>query len=190
MKRTRKRINSIEFEPADKNKKYLYLLLGALVIAILAISIALIVRNATNPEITDPKMTAAVANVTSEPTQDEESITKETLEKYAEINIEGYKQDTFGDGVGEAIVVSMKNKSEEKVSLTAEIIVVNGNNEIVDSSYISADKMAPGETQSFPMFTSSSIPMKELKDMQFKVYRAYTYDSAPAEPVVEENNNQ
>ena len=190
MKRIYKKTKGVDFELADKNKKYLYLILGALVIAILVISIALIIRNATNPEATDPKITDEVVNVTSKPTQDEESVTKETLEKYAEINIEGYKEDTFGDEVSEAIVVDMKNKSEEEVSLTAEIVVINKNNEIVDSSYISAEEMAPGETQSFPMFTSSSIPMNELKDMEFKVYRVYTYNPTPPEPEVEETNNQ
>jgi hypothetical protein len=171
---------------ADKNKLYLYLILGALIVAIIAISVALVIHNSRSEEESGPIVTDEVAaTVTTKPTEEEEDVTKATLDKYAEVNIDGYMEDTFGDDINEAIVVSLKNKSEEKVSLTVEIIAINQKGEVVDSSYLSAENMNPGETQSFPMFTSSSIPMNELKNMEFKVYRAYTYDPTPREAPVE-----
>jgi len=155
--------------------------LGCLIMVIVVISAVLIIRNLTNGEPEpEPVVSNGDSSVTEKPTEEEERITKETLEKYLDPGIEGYREDTFGENVHEAIVVSMHNKSEEKVSLMMEIIAVDKNGEIKDSSYVSAENMLPGETQSFPMFVESKIPMNELKDMEFKVYRANTYDATPS----------
>lgn len=169
------------------NKKHIYLIIGALLVAVLAVVIALVIRNSRGsfapPEITGEP------TVTTIPTEEENATTNDTLSKYAEINIEGYKEGDYGEGIDGAIVVSLKNKSHEKASITFEVVAINENGEIVDSSFVSAENLAPGENRSFPLFIGSAVPIEKLKNMDFRVYRALTYDSEP-EPTEEASTEE
>lgn len=169
------------------NKKGKIVLFGicvaVIIIAIIAIIIVTTRGDGTYPTDEQDGGTPAVAEVT----EDEIKKTKETLDKYAEVTVDGYKQEE-GHEISEHIVkVHVKNISEEQTSLHIVIVANDKDGNALDVSHLYAEGIRPGETQEFDTFVYTTMTPEQMKAATYKVYTADTYEvNIPEEPAPEE----
>lgn len=115
------------------------------------------------------------SNTIEENTEEMQRITDETIKKYAEVNVEGYQEINDESFQGNAVVVTVKNGSEETVSLAIEIGAYDAEGNLLDTSSVYAEMIEPGQTHRFNTFVYSELSPEQLKSATYKVYKASTY---------------
>ncbi|MBR3139016.1 hypothetical protein IKG38_03365 [Candidatus Saccharibacteria bacterium] len=172
-----------------KNGKGKAIIIGVCIVVVIAIIIAIIIAttrggNGSGEETGDQDAsTPTVANVT----EDEIKATKETLEKYAEVTVDGYKHED-GHEISEDIVkVHVKNISDEQTALHIVIVAQDKDGNSLDVSHLYAEGIRPGETQDFDAFVYTTLTPEQMKTATYKVCTAATYevDYPEEEPAAE-----
>ena len=125
---------------------------------------------------------------TIEPTTEEENkITKETLDKYAEVTIDGYKKVDNNEISSDVVIVHVKNISEEQTSLAIAVVAEDNDGKVLDISYLYAEGITSGETQEFQTFVYTKMTPEQMQNAKYKVYKANTYEApVPEEAPTEE----
>lgn len=109
--------------------------------------------------------------------EEEARVTKDTLDKYTEITIEGYKEVNDNPVTNAAVIVSVKNVSEETVSLAIVMAAMDDNDNVLDTSSIYAEGIQPGQTHTFETFVYTTLTPEQLKNAKYKAYKASTYEA-------------
>lgn len=168
-------LNSKKEKTVHSNKKKLLFSFGlVLLIALIAI-IALLIINNTNKS--DPEGASDGSSPVFSTTEEEEKITKETLDKYTEITIEGYKEIDNNPVANAAVIVSVKNISNEKVSLAIVMAAMDENDNVLETSSIYAEGIEPGQTHTFETFVYTELTPDQLRNAKYKAYKASTYEA-------------
>ena len=169
------------------NLKLILIAAGAAIIIAVITVVILMVLNRPKSDKGDSQ--AETENVVEELTEEEKQITEETINKYTEINIGGY-EDVDGDPErGKAVKVSVKNISEETVSLEIVIGAYDENDALLETSSLYAEMLEPGQTQDFLAFASTGLAPEQLQSATFKIYQAKTYTvntEGQTEEIIEE----
>lgn len=172
---------------AKKNKKPLLIGIGiaviiAIIIAVVVVSLTLIPRG-DGEQGDNGSGTQEIAK----PTEEEEKVTKEVLDKYAEVTVEGYKKVDDNEISSDIVRVLIKNISDERASLHIVVVAQDKDGKALDVSHMYAEGIMPGETQQFDAFVYTEMTPEQMKNAEYKVYTANTYEAAiPEESETEE----
>ena len=165
-----------------KTKLWLGVCGGVLIVAvIIAIVVVLLNNNGGQQGSGEDELddnTNAIINGDSEEVK---RVTDETMGKYAEVNVEGYKDMEGEDASGKAVIVTVKNVSEETVSLAITIGAYDHEGNLLDTSSVYAEGIGPGQTSRFNAFVFTELTPEQLGSAEYKVYTANTYETPWAE---------
>lgn len=94
--------------------------------------------------------------------------------KYAEVEVLGYQEvdDVWDD---HAIVVRVKNISDETRSFSISLEAIGADGDRLDTSSFYAENLAPGQSQTFNTFTLTTLDDDQLENATIKVYQSSTY---------------
>ena len=160
--------------------------MGIIICIIVGITIAIIVRNNTKNTEENSEQDSGILNPTiEENTEEINAITKETIDKYAEVTVEGYHEVEDGSMEGKAVVVKVQNKSEGIVSLAIDIGAYDNDDNVMETSSLYAEGMEPGQIYSFNTFVYTELSEEQLRTAKFKVYRASTYNAEGIETEIQ-----
>lgn len=163
--------------PKKKNNKiWLFIIAGIVICTItgIVIAIAMIPKKGSDNNNGDETSTSPTIE---ENTEEQKKTTEETVNKYAEVTIEGYKEVDDNSLSGKAVVVEVQNKSEEIVSLAIDIGAYDNDDNVMETSSLYAEGMEPGQIYSFNTFVYTELSEEQLRTAKFKVYRAHTYNA-------------
>lgn len=164
---------------SSKKKRGLLYGCGALILAaIIVIAIVVINNNSSNNEPAGDEEFGESLSVVDGPTEEENQVTKETLDKYTEVTIEGYKDGDESQYENGAVAVSVRNTSNEAVSLEIVIAATDDKGNVLETTSLYAENVGPGETNYFEVFTTSTLTADQLRSAKYKVFKASTYESA------------
>lgn len=173
-------------KPKKKNFLSIYIIAAIIAIIILAIIIVVIVLirpwNSTNNGDAPTQGLTTSVNVT---TEEEDKTTKETLEHYADIKIEGFKTVEDESGTYDALVVTVKNISNERIHVAADIAAKDQEGNILDIKSIYAEGLEPEQSYTFNIFTNSELTKEQLQSAKYEVFKAYIYTRDESETPVE-----
>ena len=157
------------------NLKLVLIAAGAATIIAVITAVVLMVFNPSKTT-EDGSSQEETANVVKEElTEEEKQATEETVNKYTKIAIGKY-EDVDGDPAkGKAVKVSVKNISEETVSLEIIIGAYGADDALLETSSLYAEMLEPGQTQDFLAFASTELAPEQLQSATFKIYQAKTY---------------
>ena len=163
-----------------KKKSNIYLIIvcsGVLIAIVIGIVAALLFKNgAMQNQSEGDDITSETTNPEAVITPEEEEQTKDVIEKYAEVAIDGY-QASGDDSANNAVVVRVKNTSQETTSLAIVIAAMDNDGNVLDTSSIYAEDIQPGETHTFNTFVFTELTPEQLKSATFKAYKASTYEA-------------
>lgn len=94
--------------------------------------------------------------------------------KYADVEISDY-QEVKGATFGKAVPVKIKNISDKTRSFSIYIEAVDANGDRIDESYVSAENLAPGQTQSSNAFEYTKLTDEEMENATLRIYRSSTF---------------
>ena len=153
------------------NKKYIYILAGVIALIVVLI-VAIVLVNATRNN-NDGEAVEAPVDVTT--TEEENAITKQVMDKYVEINVDGYQRVDNEDGLNDVVVIRIKNTSDERTNLALDVVALDDAENVLDKTSLYAEGIEPGQEQIFQAFALSELTPEQLKNAHYKVYRANTY---------------
>ena len=154
------------------NKKTIFIIGGVVVIAIIiGILIAVFMPKG---EPNTPSGNNGNSTTIEPTTEEQQRVTKETLEKYVSVDISGYYESEDNPVSKDVVGLSIKNISNEILSITIELGAYNTSGELLETSAIYAENVNPGGTQAFEMFAYTNLTADQLKTASYKVYRAWT----------------
>ena len=106
-------------------------------------------------------------------------------------DIEGYKKVDDNEISSDIVAVSIKNKSDQKVSIEVMIGAYDEDDALMEVSSLYAENSEPGVTQEFQLFPYTNLTPEQLQTATYKVYRAKTYvpDPNAGQPVTEESDD-
>ncbi len=158
--------------PRASNKPNKNIIIAVVVafIIIAAIVVAIIINNKNN----EPNSLGEGTSAQSLISEEEKRITEETLKKYAEVTIDGY-QDVNDPNTKKAVVVNVKNISNETTSLAVTIGAYGKNDNLLETSSTYAENIEPGQSVTFNTFIFTDLTEDQLNSATFKVYTAKTY---------------
>lgn len=179
----------------SKKNKNIFLILGALILIVVIVVVVIILNsNKTDNAATEASDVEVVEGEPSQPetTEEEDKITKETLDKYTEVTVEGYKEADETPSGNPAVLVTVKNTSEEATSLAIVIAALDSDENVLDTSSLYAEGIAPGQVQTFELFSFSELKPDQLKSAKYKVFKASTYETPESngEDIVEESTGE
>ena len=165
----------MEIQPKNKTIKYIVIAITVIVVCIgIGIGVALAMRNNNSGD--DESITEGNTGTVIEPNDEEtKRITEETVNKYTEIKVEGYREVEDNSINGKAVVINVKNISEETVSLAIVMGAYDSNGNLLDTSSLYAEGIQPGQTHIFNTFVYSELTPEQLESATYKVYKANTY---------------
>ena len=108
-------------------------------------------------------------------------ITQDTMARYAEVNVEGYKDIEDEDASGKAVIVTVKNTSQETVSLAITIGAYDSDGNLLETSSVYAEGIGPEQTNRFNTFVFTNLTPEQLSTAEYKVYTANTYETPAVE---------
>ena len=173
----------MEAKKSKINLKLILIAVGIAVIIAVATAVVLIILNPSKDE-GDNNSEDTISTVDTI-TEEEQQITNETVDKYVEISIEGYKNIDDNPENGKAVIATLKNKSEETVSLAIVIGAFDKDGNLLETSSLYAENITPGQTNNYQLFTASELTPEQLESATYKVFKASTY-KADVEPQTEE----
>lgn len=166
-------------------KLWLFILIGVAICVFIGITIALVIHNTDSTKENSKQNSEILNPPIEENTEEINAITKETIDKYAEVTIEGYKEVDDNSLSGKAVVVKVQNKSEEIVSLAIDIGAYDNDDNVMETSSLYAEGMEPGQIYSFNTFVYTELSEEQLRTAKFKVYRASTYNAEGIETEIQ-----
>ena len=170
---------------SSNTKKYiLFSILGILIC--IGVGVALAMRdNGDNPGTGESGTSTTTQDELSEETkrvtEETKRVTEETINKYADITVEGYKEVEDGSLSSKAVVISVKNHSDEVTSLAIVMGAYDSDGNLLDTSSLYAEGIQPGQTHVFNTFVYSKLSPEQLESVTYKVYKASTYEAPNAE---------
>ncbi len=175
----------IDNKVEKKNKLWIFIVIGIVLVAV-AVIVALVIRNLPG------NSGEGIGMVTEGEflTEGEIENTGELLDKYVEVVVDGFDESRNSANPNGAVEVSVKNISNEEVSVMLILAAYLDGNEIVDKHFIYAEHLEPGATQNFDAFINTPLAPEELKKATYKVYKAERYtpeDEMDDSLVVEED---
>ena len=180
---------SAEARPAatksdKKSNKNLPLIIGAcvaIVVLVVAIILAVAFSNRSQGEgANSGSESVGPTNNTSQtlaPTEEDDKTTKETLDQYAEVTIDGYQKVDDNEISSDVVPVHIKNISNETQSLAIIISAEDRDGNILDTSALYAEGIQPGDTQHFQAFVYTVMTPEQMQNATYKVYKASTYQA-------------
>lgn len=161
----------------SKNKTTKYIIIAIIVILIcigIGIGVALAMRNNNSED--GESITEGSTGTIIEPNDEEtKRITEETVTKYADIKVEGYREVEDNSVNGKAVVITVRNHSEETVSLAIVMGAYDSDGNLLDTSSLYAEGIQPGQIHVFNTFVYSELTPEQLESATYKVYKANTY---------------
>ena len=177
-----------------KKSLILYLILAIIFVAIIVAVIILAPKGGSDPTEADGTSSFQGEELTEEEKKETEAI----MEEYAEVTVEGYQEVEDELGLHKAIIINVKNISDERVSLAINVVAKDESGNILDKSSLYAEGIEPGQTQVFQAFVYSELTEDQLKSAKYEVYKARTYETPTPETsetsdsatdeTIEENN--
>lgn len=159
---------------SGNSKLWLYVVAGVAVCAIIGVIIAIVMNL---PKGGDNSGDDTSLNLPPEEnTEEQKRITEETVSKYAEVTVDGYREIEDGSMEGKAVIVKVRNKSEETVSIAVIIGAYDSSDTLLETSSVYAESVQPDQTHTFNSFVFSQLSPEQLQSAKYKVYRAYTYN--------------
>lgn len=143
---------------------------GAVIIIVAIIAFAPQLSNLSNPQ------NIGIYNLESNLTNEEKEITQETVNEYANLQLEGYQQVKEGNRSFDAVVIKVTNKGQDTTCIAVKLVAEDQEGSIIDRSSLYAEEIHPGETQTFNTFAYSDLAPGRLQNAKFEIYKAYTYD--------------
>lgn len=116
------------------------------------------------------------SSVIEENSEEVQKITQETINKYAEVKVEGYMDVEDNPVTNKAVVVTVKNISDEVVSLAITLGAFDKDGNVLETSSVYAEQIQPGQTHKFDTFVYTELTPEQLNAADIKVYRANTYN--------------
>lgn len=163
----------------NKNTKFILALAALGVIIIVVIVLILVLLPKQNQGESDGQETPVAiddANVEEE----ERRVTEDVLNNLVEVKIDGYKKLDEGEAASSDVVaVSIKNISNDKLSVEVMIGAYNEDGDLLETSALYAENAEPGVTQQFYLFPYTSLTLEQLQNSTYKVYKASTYEPSP-----------
>lgn len=166
-----------------KNKKTIFVGIGALVALVLIVLVVVLVVSHGNGEDSDGGVVASFEDDSL--TEEEKVKTEEVVSKYAELKVEGMEEYEDELGKHNAVIVTLKNVSEETVSIAVELGAYDKEGNLLDKSSLYAEGIAPEQMYSFQTFVYSKLSRETLEASDIKVHKAYTYIPAGSGETVE-----
>lgn len=172
----------------DKKNKNLIIgvCVGIGVLACIGIGVGVAVSNNNNNGSSNGD-DVPVSGVVEENTEEIQKITDETVNKYTDIKVEGYQHVENESFTGDAVVISVKNVSEEEVSLAITMGAYDGDGNLLETSSMYAEGIQPGQTHVFNTFVFTQLTPEQLQSATYKVYKASTYSATGSGEAVENN---
>lgn len=161
-----------------KNNKTIMYTTGIFVVLIIVLVVVIIAVNAgqnnSGEEVDVNRDTRLVTN-SDTTTEDEDQITKEVLEHYAEVKVVGYQEIESEDGAYGAIEIDVKNISDKKISLAVDVVAKDKDGNVLDKTSLYAEEMELEQSYTFNVFSNSELSKEQLQNATVEVLRAYTY---------------
>ena len=173
---------TVSKEKKPKNKKPLiFIAIG--VVAILAIVGVIVAINVSQGSNTDAGTDESADTSSSAPatTEEENKVTKETTDNYAQVSFEGYQQVEDEMGSHGAIIVTVKNISDKKTCIAVDLVAKDADGNILDQSSLYAEGIEPEQVQTFQTFVYSELSPEQLQSAKIEVLKAYTYSNDPSD---------
>lgn len=176
----------------SKNTKFILALaaLGVIIVVVVVLLLVLLPKK-DQPEETGGSETPVVTVDDGDIEAEELRVTEETLKNIVDVNIEGYKKVDDNEISSDIVAVSIKNKSDQKVSIEVMIGAYDEDDALMEVSSLYAENSEPGVTQEFQLFPYTNLTPEQLQTATYKVYRAKTYvpDPNAGQPVTEESDD-
>ena len=178
--------------------KYFIICLAVVIIAIIVVIILTALNNkpADGGESGEVVESANIYYNGSILTEADQEITKETLEKYADLNIKGHTQIEDETGKHDIVAVEVTNKSDQITSIAIDLAAKDNDGKTLDISSLYAEGITPGQTQLFNLFYYTELTPEQLDSAKYEVYKAYTYESpniteqTESDTITEENTEE
>lgn len=171
-----------------KNNKKTGLWLGAcggllLVVAVIIAVVAILSNNNNGGQGGSADGTSTNTNnaIVDGDSEEVKQITQDTMARYAEVNVEGYKDIEDEDASGKAVIVTVKNTSQETVSLAITIGAYDSDGNLLETSSVYAEGIGPEQTSRFNTFVFTNLTPEQLSTAEYKVYTANTYETPAVE---------
>ncbi|MBR3115777.1 hypothetical protein IKF30_00930 [Candidatus Saccharibacteria bacterium] len=170
-----------ESKPKNKSIKYIIIaIIGVLLLVGIGVGVAIAMSN-NGDKGTEPDNSGDTSTATEENDEETKRITEETIKKYTDIKVEGYRDVEDNSVNGKAVVVSVHNISEEVVSLAIVMGAYDQEGNLLDTSSLYAEGIQPDQTHVFNTFVYSELTPKQLESATYKVYKAHTYNAEGVE---------
>lgn len=167
----------MKIEHKKRNRKLVVLVIVILIVLILSVIItSLILNSLFNNNVPEVEDSADQTIISIESLTEEEKLTtQQTVDTYADVSIQGYQYVDDENGGYHAVVVTVTNKSNEKTSITVDIVAKDGEDNKLDLASVYAEGIEPNQTQAFYIFAHSKLSDEQLESANFEVYKAYIY---------------
>ena len=170
---------------SNKNLPLIIGICGAIVALVVVIILAIAFGNRGKGEGSESGAgSGGPTNNTSQTTlatEEDGKVTKETLDKYTEVAIDGYQKVDDNEISSDVVLVHVKNTSDEVQSLAIIISAEDRDGNLLDTSALYAERIQPGETQNFQAFVYTVMTPDQMKNATYKVYKASTYEAPTPE---------
>ena len=168
-KRTKDKTNN------SKNKK-LYIIASIIVLVVVIVVAAILInQNSNDGDGIDVNKDTRVIIDSNQTTEQEDNITKQILEKYADVKVEGYQEIEEENGTVGTVVIDVKNISGKKINLAVDVVAKDKDGNILDKTSLYAEEMEEDQVYVFNVFTDSELSQEQLQNATIEVLRAYTY---------------
>ena len=102
--------------------------------------------------------------------------TEEILAKELEVKFGNFTVEEGTWSTNTKLAVTMKNKSKKEQSFSINVEAIDSNGDRIDTAYVSASNLAPGQSETKDIFTwVSDEKLPELEAATFRVYKASAY---------------
>lgn len=179
-------MNNEQFEKKKPTTKYIIIAAVAIIACVgIGIAAALLLKN-NSPDSNDGTVSTDTTIPFEENTEETQRITDETVQKYADIKVEGYQDVDTESFTGKAVVVTVRNSSNETVSLAITMGAYDSDGNLLDTSSLYAEGIQPDQTNTFNTFVYTELTPEQMQSATFKVYKATTYDAQGGETTIVE----
>ena len=183
-------MNNEQFEKKKINTKYIIIAAITIVICVgIGIVAALLLRGSGSGDGNSDTPVDTNTPV-EENTEETQRITDETIKKYADITVEGYQDVDNESFTGKAVVVTVRNSSDETVSLAITMGAYDSEGNLLDTSSLYAEGIQPDQTNTFNTFVYTELTPEQMRSATFKVYKASTYDAQGGETTIVEEGTE
>ena len=114
-------------------------------------------------------------------TEEEDATTKKIMDEYINIEVGELEEVEDEHGKNSAIPITVKNVSEEKMTVAIEVVALDGDGNPLDVASLYAEGIEPGQSYLFRAFELSALSDEQLRQAKYEVHKAYTYEAPTTE---------